>query len=59
MIDGYIIQEDTLEGWRRFASYGVDEHAARNACRFYNYLLRGKRIFRLALSIGPHLTVIR
>ena len=59
MIDGYTIQEDTLDGWRDFAAYGMDEPAARDACRWYNRRLRARRLFRLVLRTGPHLAVIR
>lgn len=58
MIDGYTIQENSAKGFKHFAAFGVDEPAAIAACRWYNRLLRGRRVFRVVLSLGNSVAVI-
>ncbi len=56
--DGYAIEQNDGEGWKAFAAYGVDEPAAINNARWYNGLLRGRKIYRVILRVGGSVVVI-
>lgn len=58
MADGYNIQQNDGAGWQAFAGYGVDEPGAVSSARWYNALLRGRRIFRVVLQLGQTTVVI-
>lgn len=56
--DGYNIQENRGGEWEHFAAYLMDEPGAVSSCRWYNALLRGRRVFRVVLCSGAYLVVI-
>jgi hypothetical protein len=58
VVDGYIIEEATSCGMVAFSHFGIDEPAAIAACRWYNHLLRGRRVFRVVLRVQDHVAVI-
>lgn len=56
--DGYQVEEVTGQGAQVLACYGLNEPAAVDACRWYNRLLRGRRVFRVVLRIGASVSVV-
>ncbi|WFC43787.1 hypothetical protein [Pseudoxanthomonas sp. SE1] len=54
--DGYFIEE--VGGLGMVAAYGTDEPGAVSNCRWYNFLTRGRRVFRVVLRVADHVAVI-
>lgn len=56
MRDGYQIEE--VGGLGMVANYGSNEPAAIANCRWYNFLTRGRRLFRVVLRVQGITAVI-
>jgi hypothetical protein len=56
--DGYFIQEQRDGAWVRFAFYGCDEPGAVSNARWYNFLTRGRRVFRVILRVADTVAVV-
>lgn len=56
--DGYHVEEVSDAGVRSVGFYGTDEPAAIASARFYAFLFRKRRQFRVALRFGHGSAVI-
>lgn len=58
VIDGYQVEEVTEAGARVLGSFGWDEALARDLHRFYSFLYRRRRFFRVVFRQGDAWRVV-